>query len=104
MNRKTQIIRAGICAVLGLAFAGSAVSMLAAGMGLAADAATIYISAFAAAVLAGLCTCSGMLSVIAGILLVCGLGAAAVFTAAFETVRNAELIEQDANGNWKIRA
>ena len=33
-----------------------------------------------------------------------GVGAAAVFTAAFETVRNAELIEQDANGNWKIRA
>ena len=33
-----------------------------------------------------------------------GVGSAAVFTAAFETVRNAELIEQDANGNWKIRA
>lgn len=79
MNRKTQIIRAGICAVLGLAFAGSSVTVLSGGIGLAADAVTVYISAFAAAILAGLCTCSGIVAVIAGILLACGLGAVIAF-------------------------
>ena len=32
-----------------------------------------------------------------------GANASAVFGAAFETVRNAGLIEQDPNGNWKLK-
>ena len=32
-----------------------------------------------------------------------GVNVSAVFGAAFETVRNAGLTEQDPNGNWKLK-
>jgi len=54
--------------------AGSAISVLASGLGFAVSGVTVYISALTAALLAGLCTWSGPVAVVSGILLVCGLG------------------------------
>ena len=52
MNKKTQIIRMITAVALGLALAGSAVGVLAAGMGLDAGAMVVYGPALAASVLA----------------------------------------------------
>ncbi|MBE5774685.1 MAG: transglutaminase domain-containing protein [Clostridiales bacterium] len=73
MSKKTQIIRMITAVALGLALAGSAVGVLAAGMGLDAGAMVVYGPALAASVLAGLCMLSGPAAVVCAVLLALGL-------------------------------
>lgn len=74
MNNKTHILRAGTAALLGLAFAGSAMCVLARGLGLDVGGIMVYIAALAGALLTGLCTWTGTVAMIAAALLALGFG------------------------------
>lgn len=95
MNNKTHILRAGTAALLGLAFAGSAMCVLARGLGLDVGGMMVYIAALAGALLAGLCTWTGTVAMIAAALLALGFGGIVlVFPGGLSSIG-------DLLGNWR---